>query len=77
MGVVIYSFNLNISPKMSYSVLECDVTELHAYDFCNKKETLLALAGVAQWIECWPANQRVAGSMPSQGTCMRCGPGPQ
>ena len=62
---------------MSYGTLECDVTELHAYDFCNKKETLLALAGVAQWIECWPANQRVAGSMPSQGTCMRCGPGPQ
>ena len=27
--------NLNISPKMSYGVLECNisVTELHAYDF--------------------------------------------
>ena len=23
-----------------------------------------ALAGVAQWIECWPAIQRVAGSIP-------------
>ena len=35
MGVIIDSFNLNISPKMPYSVLECDivVTELHAYDF--------------------------------------------
>ena len=26
----------------------------------------IALAGVSQWIECWPANQRVAGSIPSQ-----------
>ena len=37
----------------------------------------LALAGVAQWIECWPMNQRVAGSIPSQGTCLVCGSGPQ
>ena len=41
----------------------------------NKKNTL-ALAGVAQWIECWPANQRVTSSIPSQGTCLACGPGP-
>ena len=35
MGVIIYSFNLNISLKVSCGVLECDsyVTELHAYDF--------------------------------------------
>ena len=34
MGVIMYSFNFNISPKMSHGVLECDivVTELHAYD---------------------------------------------
>ena len=30
-----------------------------------------ALAGVAEW----PMNQRVAGSIPSQGTCLGCGPG--
>ena len=36
-----------------------------------------ALVGVAQWIECGPVNQRVAGSIPSQGTCLGCGPGPQ
>ena len=38
MGVIIYSFNLHISPKMSYGVLECGsyVTELHAYDFVIK-----------------------------------------
>ena len=32
--------------------------------------TMYALAGVAQWIECRPENQRVAGSIPSQGTCL-------
>ena len=37
----------------------------------------LTLAGVAQWTECQPANHRVAGSIPSQGTCLGCRPGPQ
>ena len=36
-----------------------------------------ALAGVAQWIEHWPVTQKVAGSIPSQGTFLSCGPGPQ
>ena len=36
-----------------------------------------ALAGVAQWIECQPANQIVTGSIPSQDTFLGCGPGPQ
>ena len=35
------------------------------------------LAGVAQWIEHQLANHRVAGSIPNQGTCLGCGPGPQ
>ena len=35
-----------------------------------------ALAGVAQWIDCWPVNQRVAGLISSQGTCLGCRPGP-
>ena len=35
MGVIICSLNLNISSKMPYNVLECDivVTELPACDF--------------------------------------------
>ena len=37
----------------------------------------LSLAGEAQWIECQPANQRVAGLILSQGTCLCCWPGPQ
>ena len=33
MGVIIYSFNLNISPKMSYDVLEWDLVMLQNYTF--------------------------------------------
>ena len=35
----------------------------------------LTLASVTQWIEHWPANQRVTSLIPSQGTCLGCGPG--
>ena len=42
----------------------------------NKKESL-ALASVAQWTEWRPANTKVTSSIPSQGTCLGCGPGPQ
>ena len=41
------------------------------------EKTLSALAGVAQWVERWHVNQRVAGSIPSQGTFLGCGPGSQ
>ena len=34
------------------------------------------LAGVAQWIEHWPANQKVTGSIPGQDTYLDGGPGP-
>ena len=39
MGVIIYSFNLNISPKMSYGVLERDSVMLQnsCLGFCNKR----------------------------------------
>ena len=36
-----------------------------------------ALAGVAQWTEHQPAHQSIAGSIPSRGTCLGFGPGPQ
>ena len=37
-----------------------------------------ALAGMAQWVQCRPVNQRVTSLIPSlsQGTCLGCGPGP-
>ena len=38
----------------------------------DKKRTL---AGVAQWIEYQPVNQRVTNSIPSQSTCLSCGAG--
>ena len=41
------------------------------------KYKIFTPAGVAQWIERQPANQRLAGSIPSQGMCLGCGPGPQ
>ena len=37
--------------------------------------TIQTLAGVAQWTEPQPANQRVTGSIPSQGTGLGCGQG--
>ena len=37
----------------------------------------MASAGVAQWIECQPVNQRVASLIPSHGTCLDCRTGPQ
>ena len=36
-----------------------------------------ALAGVAQWIECQPENQKVVSSISGQGTCLGCWLGPQ
>ena len=35
------------------------------------------LTGVAQLSGRHPTNQKVAGSIPCQGTCLGCGPGPQ
>ena len=26
---------------------------------------------MTQWTQCWPENQRVTGSIPSQGTCQK------
>ena len=35
----------------------------------------MALTGVNQWIEHQPVNPKVAGLIPSQGTCLGFGPG--
>ena len=50
------------------------VTFIHNISLSIRRNTL---AGVAKWIECQPANPRFVGSIPSQGTCLGCGPGPQ
>ena len=31
MGVILYSFNLNILPKLSYGVVKCDIVMLQNY----------------------------------------------
>ena len=46
-----------------------------AENYCKRCQT--ALAGVAHWIACRPANQGVTSLIPSQGTCLGCRPGPQ
>ena len=46
-------------------------------DVCDNNKVESALAIVAQGIKCRPVNHRVNGSIPSQGTCLGCGPGPQ
>ena len=43
----------------------------------DKNKDYPALAGVAQWTECWPVNQEVTGLIPSQGKCLGCRPGAQ
>ena len=44
---------------------------------CISEEEGPALAGVAQWTESLPTNQKVAGLVSNQGTCLGCGPCPQ
>ena len=55
------------------------ITNLHTMESYSafKKEGDPALAGVAQWTEPRPAKQGVARSIPSQGTWLGFGPGPQ
>ena len=48
----------------------------HSYCKMNK-EMHPALTDVAQCIECRPANRKVTGSIPSEGTCLGYRPGPQ
>ena len=45
--------------------------------FLPSRMLICAWAGVAQWIECWPLNLRVAHSISSQGTSLGFGPGPR
>ena len=54
----------------------CSSSLVMLHPFPRKKCTY-RLAGVAQWTEHGPANQRVASSILSQGTCLGCGPGPR
>ena len=46
-------------------------------DVGKVKKKREALPGVVQWIGCRPMDQKVIGLIPSQGTCLGCGPGTQ
>ena len=69
-----------MNPNVNYGLWE--LYSLHSLKMKGKghqgtcRKHPWALAGVAQWIECRPTNHRVAGSIPSQGTRLGCGPGP-
>ena len=41
------------------------------------RKPTFALAGVARWVGCCPANPKAAGMIPGQGTCLGCGFTPQ
>ena len=48
-----------------------------SYGVSTFREKHLGPGWCGSWIECWPTNQKVAGSIPSQSTYLGCGPGPQ
>ena len=71
--------SLSLSPSFYYDFLATrgEVLPEVSRKYLQYVETWSkrALAGVAQWIELRPANQRVAGLVPSQGACLGGGPG--
>ena len=74
--VVFYNiFHLFPLLYFAYSTFRFFLCGCHfVYVFLKK---FVALATVAQWIEHQPVNQRVTGLIPSQGTCLDCGPDTQ
>ena len=56
--------------------MSCDPGKLQEI-FSHQKWSDIPLASVAQWIRGWLVNQKITGSIPNQGTCLGCGPGPQ
>ena len=65
------------SPKNSGSSLFYNSNKVVSLSIENPLKGILILAGVAQWTEYQPANHSTASSIPSQGTCLGCRPGPQ
>ena len=63
-------------PFLFWSFVNFSIINKLSSSFISKSSSS-TLAGVAQWIEHWPANQRVTSWIPSQGTCLGCGLGPQ
>ena len=68
-------YNSMITVFSKWPVLYAIWNDVQVKDLLKIK--YLTLAGVVQWTECWPMNQRVSGSIPNQGTDLGCRPGPQ
>ena len=69
--------NRSLSPKDCNpgGAIKQQCQAIHNWLLCST--AVSALAGAAQWIEHQPANQNITGLIPSQGTCLGCGPGAQ
>ena len=63
--------------KEERSLSSTDISGVEQFCRDSTEIKMLALAAVAQWIRCQLANERVAGLIPRQGTCLGCKPGPQ
>ena len=76
--MVRYEIEVSSAKLLENANKALSVKVLGIYPLKNRHLRLkpLTLADVAQWIECWPVNQKVASSIPSQGTCLDCRPGP-
>ena len=55
--------------------LALDLQRLTQYFQDLSKTVPTNLVGVARWIECRSVNPKLAGSVPSEGTFLACGPG--
>ena len=70
------SMGLRALDALAHSPPHHDIIPILQMKILTFKVTELALAGVAQWIECQLVNQRVVDCIPSQGTCLGCRPCP-
>ena len=72
-----WCFSSSLSPSLPLSKNKIKLVKsknTRIFQKLKKNRKHHTLVGVAQWIQHWPANQRVTGSIPSQGTCLGCWP---
>ena len=75
--------NLNAYSVSTFTSSSADWLSPHPFTITSHQpkwpaslKLFAALAGIAQWIEHRPSNQRVTSLIPRQGSCLDCGPGP-
>ena len=76
-GIYWGSWNIHPEDKVGLLYIYMCPNKAHAMYILQLLKYTSALGGVAQQIDCRPENQRVVGSIPSEGTCLGCRPGPQ